>query len=51
MHRTFNCGIGMVVVVAAAQADAALAALRASGETAQLIGEVRAGTGGVIIAQ
>jgi phosphoribosylformylglycinamidine cyclo-ligase len=49
MHRTFNCGIGMVVIVAAAQAEAALAALRAAGETAQLIGAVRRGSGGVII--
>ncbi len=49
MHRTFNCGIGMVVIVAAARADAALRALRAAGETAQLIGAVRRGTGGAII--
>jgi phosphoribosylformylglycinamidine cyclo-ligase len=41
MHRTFNCGIGMVVIVAADQAGAALASLRASGETATLIGEIR----------
>ena len=30
MYRTFNCGIGMVVVVAPADVDAALAALAAS---------------------
>ena len=48
MHRTFNCGIGMVVIVAAGQADAALKALREAGERAQLIGEVRRGDGGVI---
>jgi phosphoribosylformylglycinamidine cyclo-ligase len=42
MHRTFNCGIGMAVVVAREQAQAALAALAASGETAALIGSVRA---------
>ena len=48
MHRTFNCGIGMVVIVAAAQADTVLASLRASGETAQIIGEVVRGSGGVI---
>ncbi|AHF01471.1 phosphoribosylaminoimidazole synthetase [Thiomicrospira aerophila AL3] len=40
MHRTFNCGIGMVVVVAADQADAALAKLKALGEQAWLIGEM-----------
>jgi phosphoribosylformylglycinamidine cyclo-ligase len=49
MHRTFNCGIGMVVIVAAAQADAALALLTAHGERASLIGEVRAGAGDVLI--
>jgi phosphoribosylformylglycinamidine cyclo-ligase len=46
MHRTFNCGIGMTVCVAPDQVDAALASLRASGETAAVIGAVRAGTGG-----
>jgi phosphoribosylformylglycinamidine cyclo-ligase len=40
MHRTFNCGIGMVVIVPAAQASAALAQLRAAGESPALIGEV-----------
>jgi phosphoribosylformylglycinamidine cyclo-ligase len=49
MYRTFNCGIGMVVIVAAAQADAALSVLRASGERAQIIGEVIAGGDGVLI--
>ena len=48
MHRTFNCGIGMVLIVASAQADTALRLLRATGERAQLIGEVRRGGGGVI---
>jgi phosphoribosylformylglycinamidine cyclo-ligase len=49
MYRTFNCGIGMVVVVPAPDAEAALALLRALGETATLIGEVRSGTRGVVI--
>lgn len=40
MHRVFNCGIGMVVVVAAADAEAALAAFAAQGETAWRIGEI-----------
>ena len=40
MHRTFNCGIGMVVVVAAEHAERALERLRASGETATVIGEI-----------
>jgi phosphoribosylformylglycinamidine cyclo-ligase len=50
MHRTFNCGIGMAVIVSAGRVDAALALLRQYGETAQLIGEVRRGDGGIIIA-
>ena len=40
MHRTFNCGIGMVVVIAADQADTALAQLKVLGEQAWLIGEM-----------
>jgi len=40
MHRVFNCGIGMVIVVAAADAEAAVARLRAAGETAARIGEI-----------
>ncbi len=43
MYRTFNMGIGMVLVVDPVHADATLAALRASGETAMVIGEVTAG--------
>ncbi|MBV6418599.1 MAG: Phosphoribosylformylglycinamidine cyclo-ligase [Steroidobacteraceae bacterium] len=49
MHRTFNCGIGMVVIVAAGDAQAALALLRSQGETASVIGEVRRGGSGVVI--
>ena len=48
MHRTFNCGIGMVVVVARDHADAALARLTAAGERATLIGEVVTGAGVLI---
>src|SRR5512143_3278444 len=40
MLRTFNCGIGMSVVVAAADADAAMAHLQANGETVWQIGEI-----------
>ena len=42
MHRVFNCGIGMVVVVAASDADRALAALTAAGETVWRIGAIEA---------
>ena len=48
MHRTFNCGIGMTLQVAAADADRALASLAASGEAAAVVGEVRAGDRGVV---
>jgi phosphoribosylformylglycinamidine cyclo-ligase len=40
MHRVFNCGVGMIVVVAAAEVDASLAQLRAQGETAWKIGDI-----------
>jgi phosphoribosylformylglycinamidine cyclo-ligase len=40
MLRVFNCGIGMVLVVNAGDADAALTILAASGETAWRIGAV-----------
>jgi phosphoribosylformylglycinamidine cyclo-ligase len=49
MHRTFNCGIGMVAIVPAAQADAARAALAAAGQDALVIGEVRSGDRGTLI--
>jgi phosphoribosylformylglycinamidine cyclo-ligase len=40
MHRVFNCGIGLAVVVSAAEADAAIAAFRAQGETVYRIGDI-----------
>jgi phosphoribosylformylglycinamidine cyclo-ligase len=45
MHRVFNCGIGMVIVVPAADAEAALAELAATGETVYRIGKIRARQG------
>ena len=41
MHRVFNCGIGMVVVVQADQAEAVAATLTAQGERVYRIGEIR----------
>ena len=45
MLRVFNCGIGMAVVVAPADADAAMALLRAEGETVTCIGQIEAAVG------
>jgi len=42
MHRVFNCGIGMVVIVAAADAARARDVLRAAGETVYEIGAIEA---------
>lgn len=43
--KTFNCGIGMVIAVAAADAESIAAALSAAGETVSVIGAVNAGNG------
>ncbi len=40
MYRTFNCGVGMIVVVSADNADAAIAHLNAAGEKAWRIGDI-----------
>ena len=45
MLRTFNCGIGMVLVTAKARASEVLAALQAAGETPVVIGDVVPPTG------
>jgi phosphoribosylformylglycinamidine cyclo-ligase len=53
MHRVFNCGIGMIVVVASADAERAQAQLAAAGETVHRIGTViprATGAPGTVIA-
>ena len=46
MHRVFNCGIGMVVIVAAQDAPQALEAFAAQGETCAVIGSIATRTPG-----
>ena len=40
MHRVFNCGIGMVAIVSADDAERSIALLEAAGEAAQVIGTI-----------
>ncbi|MGI9341887.1 MAG: phosphoribosylformylglycinamidine cyclo-ligase [Gammaproteobacteria bacterium] len=49
MLRTFNCGIGMIVVVGANDEDRARATLEAGGETVYSIGRIVDGSGQVRI--
>jgi len=46
MYRTFNCGVGMVLVVPAAQAEQAIAHLNGAGEQAFVIGSIEKNDGG-----
>lgn len=48
MFNTYNMGVGMSVIVPAAQADEALRTLKNAGEDAYIIGEVAEGDGVVI---
>ncbi len=41
MHRVFNCGIGMVLIIAPELADSAIQLLKSAGETAWRIGIIR----------
>ncbi len=52
MWRTFNCGLGLVVVLPAARANEAISHLRQAGETASLVGQVvpRGDGPGVVLA-
>jgi phosphoribosylformylglycinamidine cyclo-ligase len=45
MYRTFNCGVGFVIVVDPAGADAAVETLAERGEAVFRIGRIRARQG------
>ena len=49
MFNTYNMGVGMTAVVAAGQADRAVAILRENGVEAYALGEVELGEGGVTL--
>lgn len=45
MYRTFNCGVGLVIVVDESDTDAALNILKQHGENAWVIGDIAAKDG------
>lgn len=45
MHRTFNCGVGMVVIVNNQDADSITSAFNAEGESAWIIGHIEPHSG------
>ena len=49
MARTFNCGVGMVLAVAADEVASLTADLAAAGETVFQVGEIREGTRGCTV--
>jgi phosphoribosylformylglycinamidine cyclo-ligase len=49
LARTFNCGVGMALVVAEQDADGVIAALKGTGETAFQIGRIEVGEKGCTV--
>ena len=49
MFRTFNMGLGFMLIVSPGEADRAVALLRQRGEVASIVGEIRPGDDGVVI--
>ena len=41
MYRTFNCGVGMIAVVKQEDVEKTIANLKANGENAWLLGEIK----------
>lgn len=50
MYNTYNMGIGMMLAVASEDVDKTIAALKAAGEEAYLVGNIEAGEKGVTLA-
>jgi phosphoribosylformylglycinamidine cyclo-ligase len=48
MLRTFNCGIGMVIAIAADDADTACSILENNGESPVMIGRISDGNQNVV---
>ncbi len=49
MYNTFNMGLGMIVAVDPADVDKAMEAIKAAGDTAYVVGEIKAGEKGVTL--
>jgi phosphoribosylformylglycinamidine cyclo-ligase len=49
LFRTFNCGVGMVAIVPAEAADAAVDILRSHGEDAWVAGRIEAGERSAVV--
>jgi phosphoribosylformylglycinamidine cyclo-ligase len=49
MHRTFNMGVGMVVICGPSDVEAVLSAATAAGEKGWVLGELKPGSGEVIL--
>jgi phosphoribosylformylglycinamidine cyclo-ligase len=49
MYRTFNMGVGMVVICASSDADAVLSAATRAGTAGWILGSLKPGTGAVIL--
>ena len=49
MARTFNCGVGMAVIVAPEAADSVIRALEGAGESAFEIGRIEGGERGCTV--
>ena len=49
MYNTFNMGLGMVIGVAPEDAQKAMEAIKAAGETPYIVGQTEAGEKGVTV--